>query len=75
MFLYSSVSSAEIAPESRPDGLKMEADMANRDTPPISNNDDAAPEYLFRASIRLRDGRRIYAKQCGIKAFRIPRRY
>lgn len=27
--------------------------------------------YIYRASIRLRDGRRIYAWQYGLKAFRI----
>jgi len=29
------------------------------------------PDYIFRASIRLRDGRRIYAQNFGLKAFKI----
>lgn len=28
--------------------------------------------YIFRAYITLKNGRRIYAKQYGLKAFRIP---
>lgn len=32
---------------------------------------DTDTGYIYRASIRLRDGRRIYARQYGLKAFRI----
>ena len=32
-------------------------------------------EFIFRPWITLRDGRRIYAKDVGKVAFRIPRRY
>ena len=32
-------------------------------------------EFIFRPWITLRDGRRIYAKDTGKVAFRIPRRY
>jgi hypothetical protein len=30
--------------------------------------------YIYRASIRLRNGKRIYARQYGLKAFRIKLR-
>jgi len=33
------------------------------------------PDYIFRASIRLRDGRRIYAQNFGLKAFKIRVRH
>lgn len=29
------------------------------------------PHFIYRASIRLRNGRRIYASQFGLKAFKI----
>lgn len=32
---------------------------------------DEEVTYIYRASIRLRNGRRIYAYQFGLKAFRI----
>jgi hypothetical protein len=32
---------------------------------------DQDPHYIFTASIRLRNGKRIYAWQYGLKAFRI----
>lgn len=33
---------------------------------------DDAVEYIFTAYITLKNGKRIYAKQRGLKAFRIP---
>ena len=33
---------------------------------------DDAVEYIFTAYITLKNGKRIYAKQRGFKAFRIP---
>ena len=33
---------------------------------------DDAVEYIFTAYITLKNGRRIYANQRGLKAFRIP---
>lgn len=32
---------------------------------------EETPHYIFRASIRLRNGKRIYAWQYGLTAFRI----
>lgn len=32
---------------------------------------EAHPHYIYRASIRLRNGRRIFASHYGLKAFRI----
>lgn len=29
-------------------------------------------EYIFTPFITLKDGRRLYARECGKKAFRIP---
>ena len=36
----------------------------------IPHND--AVEYIYRTFITLKNGKRIYAKQRGLKAFRIP---
>ena len=32
------------------------------------------PQYIFCSSMKTRDGRTIYAKDYGLKAFRIPAR-
>lgn len=37
-----------------------------------NNNDDV--RYIYVAYITLRNGRRLYAKEVGLKAFRIPAR-
>lgn len=29
-------------------------------------------EYIYRASIKLRNGKILYARDCGLKAFKIP---
>jgi hypothetical protein len=31
--------------------------------------------FIYRPWITTRDGRRIYAKDCGLTAFKIPKRY
>mgnify|MGYP001052180577 CR=1 FL=1 len=36
--------------------------------------DNLEERYVYRASIRLRNGRRIYAWQYGLKAFRLKLR-
>ena len=41
--------------------------------PPILMPTDM--DYIYRPWITLRDGRRIYAKDRGLIAFKIPRRY
>lgn len=42
---------------------------------PVPPTPPEEQEFLFRPWITLRDGRRIYAKEVGKLAFRIPRRY
>ncbi len=42
---------------------------------PVIASPSEEQEYVFRPWITLRDGRRIYAKELGLRAFRIPRRY
>lgn len=37
----------------------------------MRNSHDDAVEYIFTAYITLKNGKRIYAKQRGLKAFRI----
>jgi hypothetical protein len=34
-----------------------------------------ADGYIYRPWITTRDGRRIYAKERGLRAFKIPKRY
>ena len=38
----------------------------------MNNPVDDSVEYIFVAFITLKNGKRIYAKQYGLKAFRIP---
>lgn len=38
----------------------------------MKNSHDDAVEFIFTAYITLKNGKRIYARQCGLKAFRIP---
>ena len=44
-------------------------------TKPVQPVPQEEQEFIFRPWITLRDGRRIYAKDIGKTAFRIPRRY
>jgi hypothetical protein len=43
-------------------------------TPPAGPTKDD-PDFIYRPWITLRDGRRIYARDRGLAAFKIPRRY
>lgn len=55
----------------------MDITMTNkngRSTPPPNPNSDNG-DFIYRPWITLRDGRRIYAKDRGLTAFKIPRRY
>ena len=45
----------------------MRKNYANR-----SLKDDSSITYVYTAFITLRDGTRLYAKERGLKAFRIP---
>lgn len=38
----------------------------------MSNTHDDAVEYIYTAFITLKNGKRIYASQYGLKAFYIP---
>ena len=51
--------------------------MANKNprAKPVQPASQEEQEFIFRPWITLRDGRRIYAKDTGKVAFRIPRRY
>ena len=46
--------------------------MKSRYKPNIPKTDDG---FIYRPWITNRDGRRIYAKDRGLKAFKIPKRY
>lgn len=50
----------------------------SRNAPSAQTGDPGGPdepEFIFRRSFVTNDGRRIYARDYGLKAFMFPRRY
>jgi hypothetical protein len=54
----------------------MEAELARKKSRIAPRSEGGADqEYIYRAWITTRDGRRLYAKTVGKTAFKIPKRY
>jgi len=55
---------------SRAAGAHCERDCAMANQNPEKDEDNQ--RYIYRASITLKNGKKLYAKDCGKKAFKIP---